>query len=153
MSEKTLNVKLLLRNGLSAEWEASSRILGKGELAWASDTGVFKIGDGEHAWKDIPRIYKDFESVQSAINTAVAGLSKTNVTEIDVGRGVDHQTHLPTGAAKGDIAIVREVIYGDKKQYTAYVYTGSAWAAMDGNYDAENVYVADDLTFTADIGV
>ena len=153
MSEKTLNVKLLLRNGLSAEWETSTKILGKGELAWASDTGEFKIGDGEHAWKDIPRIYKDFESVQSAINTAVAGLSKTNVTEIDVGRGVDHQTHLPTGAAKGDIAIVREEISGDKKQYTAYVYTGSVWKAMDGNYDAENVYFAEDLTFTAAIGV
>ena len=153
MSEKTLNVKLLLRNGLSAEWKASSRVLGKGELAWASDTGEFKIGDGEHAWKDIPRIYKDFESVQSAINTAVAGLSKTNVTEIDVDRGVDHQTHLPTGAAKGDIAIVREVIFGDKKQYTAYVYTGSKWIAMDGNYDAENVYFQKDLTITAPIGV
>lgn len=153
MSEKTLNVKLLLRNGLSAEWETSTKILGKGELAWASDTGEFKIGDGEHTWKQITRIYKDFESVQSAINTAVAGLSKTNVTEIDVGRGVDHQKHLPTGAAKGDIAIVREAISGDKKQYTAYVYTGSAWAAMDGNYDAENVYFAEDLTFTANIGV
>ena len=153
MSEKTLNVKLLLRNGLSAEWETSTKILGKGELAWASDTGVFKIGDGEHTWKEITRTYQDFESVQSAINTAVAGLSKTNVTEIDVGRGVDHQGHLPTGAAKGDIAIVREVISGDKKQYTAYVYTGSKWAAMDGNYDAENVYFAEDLTFTAAIGV
>ena len=153
MSEKTLNVKLLLRNGLSAEWETSTKILGKGELAWASDTGEFKIGDGEHAWKDIPRIYKDFESVQSAINTAVAGLSKTNVTVIDVGRGVDHQEHLPTGAAKGDIAIVREVISGDKKQYTAYVSTGSKWIAMDGNYDAENVYFAEDLTFTSNIGV
>ena len=153
MSEKTLNVKLLLRNGLLAEWEASSRILGKGELAWASDTGVFKIGDGEHTWKDIPRIYKDFESVQSAIDTAVAGLSKTNVTEIDVKKGDNHQKHLPTGAAQGDIAIVREVISGDKKQYTAYVYTGSAWAAMDGNYDAENVYFQKDLTITAPIGV
>ena len=153
MSEKTLNVKLLLRNGLSAEWEASSRILGKGELAWASDTGEFKIGDGEHTWKEITRIYKDFESVQSAINTAVAGLSKTNVTEIDVGRGVDHQTHLPTGAAKGDIAIVREVISGDKKQYTAYVSTGSVWEAMDGNYDAGNVYFKDDITATTAFGI
>ena len=138
---------------MSAEWEASSRILGKGELAWASDTGVFKIGDGEHTWKQITRTYKDFESVQSAIDTAVAGLSKTNVTEINVGRGVNHQDHLPTSAAKGDIAIVREVISGDKKQYTAYVYTGSEWAAMDGNYDAENVYFQKDLTITAPIGV
>lgn len=153
MSEKTLNVKLLLRNGLSAEWETSSRILGKGELAWASDTGEFKIGDGEHTWKQITRTYKDFESVQSAINKAVAGLSKTNVTEIDVGRGVNHQDHLPEGAAKGDIAIVREEIFGDKKQYTAYVYTGTEWAAMDGNYDAENVYFQKDLTITAPIGV
>ena len=153
MSEKTLNVKLLLRNGLSAEWEASSRILGKGELAWASDTGVFKIGDGERTWKQITRTYKDFESVQSAIDTAVAGLSKTNVAVLDVGRGVNHQDHLPTSAAKGDIAIVREVISGDKKQYTAYVYTGSEWAAMDGNYDAENVYFQKDLTITAPIGV
>ena len=153
MSEKTLNVKLLLRNGLSAEWKTSTKILGKGELAWASDTGEFKIGDGEHTWKQITRTYQDFESVQSAINKAVAGLSKTNVTEIDVDRGVAHQTHLPTGAAKGDIAIVREVISGDKKQYTAYVYTGSVWAAMDGNYDAENVYFQKDLTITAPIGV
>ena len=153
MSEKTLNVKLLLRNGLSAEWKTSTKILGKGELAWASDTGEFKIGDGEHAWKDIPRIYKDFESVQSAINTAVAGLSKTNVTVIDVGRGVDHQKHLPTGAAKGDIAIVREVISGDKKQYTAYVSTGSVWEAMDGNYDAGNVYFKDNITATTAFGI
>ena len=153
MSEKTLNVKLLLRNGLSAEWEASSRILGKGELAWASDTGVFKIGDGEKTWKQITRTYKDFGSVQSAINDAVAGLSKTNVTEINVPRGDNHQEHLPTGAAQGDIAIVREEIYGDKKQYTAYVYTGSKWIAMDGNYDAENVYFQKDLTITAPIGV
>ena len=153
MSEKTLNVKLLLRNGLSAEWETSTKILGKGELAWASDTGEFKIGDGEHTWKQITRTYQDFESVQSAINKAVAGLSKTNVTEIDVGRGDAHQEHLPTGAAQGDIAIVREVIFGDKKQYTAYVYTGSEWAAMDGNYDAENVYFQKDLTITAPIGV
>lgn len=153
MSEKTLNVKLLLRNGLSAEWETSTKILGKGELAWASDTGEFKIGDGEHAWKDITRIYKDFESVQSAIDTAVAGLSKTNVTEIDVGRGDNHQEHLPTSAAKGDIAIVREAISGDKKQYTAYVYTGSVWAAMDGNYDAGNVYFKDDITATTAFGI
>ena len=152
MSEKTLNVKLLLRNGLSAEWETSTKILGKGELAWASDTGEFKIGDGEKTWKQITRTYKDFDSVQSAINDAVAGLSKTNVTEIDVNNG-NHQEHLPTSAAQGDIAIVREVIFGDKKQYTAYVYTGSKWIAMDGNYDAENVYFQKDLTITAPIGV
>ena len=143
MSEKTLNVKLLLRNGLSAEWEASSRILGKGELAWASDTGVFKIGDGEKTWKEITRTYQDFESVQSAINKAVAGLSKTNVAVLDVGRGVDHQKNLPTGAAKGDIAIVREAISGDKKQYTTLVRLQKH---IDGIQLSINIYVLEMIT-------
>ena len=45
----------------------------------------------------------------------------------------------------GDSAIVKHLIYGDKYQYTAYVYDGTNWAAMDGNYSAENIYFADDI--------
>lgn len=33
-----------------------------------------------------------------------------------------------------------------KYTYTAYVYDGEKWAAMDGNYDAENVYFTNDIT-------
>lgn len=42
---------------------------------------------------------------------------------------------------------------GTKKSYTAYVYDEGAWKAMDGNYDAGNVYFGEDLTYTAGIGV
>lgn len=41
---------------------------------------------------------------------------------------------------KDDIFVVKTLISGDKYSYTAYVYNGSAWAAMDGNYNAESVY-------------
>lgn len=54
---------------------------------------------------------------------------------------------------KGDIVILKEAIAEDLYQHISYIYNGSEWAAMDGNYDANNVYLADDLTITADIGV
>jgi hypothetical protein len=54
----------------------------------------------------------------------------------------------------GDTAVVRETITGDKVSYTAYVFDGTAneWTAMDGNYDASNVYFKNDMTFTTNIG-
>lgn len=57
-------------------------------------------------------------------------------------------------AAAGDIAIVRAVIADDKEQYTAYVFDGetNAWAAMDGNYRADNVYFDNDLVLTYAFG-
>lgn len=63
---------------------------------------------------------------------------------------------LPSNAQQGDMAVVASAIDGDdgsKKSYTAYVYDEGAWKAMDGNYDASNVYFDADLTYTAGIGV
>lgn len=37
-------------------------------------------------------------------------------------------------------------IDGVHKSYTAYVYDGESWKAMDGNYDASNVYFGDNIT-------
>lgn len=54
--------------------------------------------------------------------------------------------------APGDIIIIKDIITGDKWQHTSYVYNGSTWAAMDGNYNAENVYFDSDFTFTTPIG-
>lgn len=53
---------------------------------------------------------------------------------------------------KDDIFVVKTLISGDKYSYTAYVYNGSAWAAMDGNYNAESVYFDEDLLTTSAIG-
>lgn len=62
---------------------------------------------------------------------------------------------LPAVAKQGDMGVVISAIDGadgTKKSYTAYVYDGSAWKAMDGNYDASNVYFGEDLTYTVAIG-
>ena len=61
---------------------------------------------------------------------------------------------MATNPFKGDFGIVKEKLSPEGKyQYTAYIYDGENWAAMDGNYDAENVYFQKDLTITAPIGV
>ena len=52
----------------------------------------------------------------------------------------------------GDIAILKKLIANDKYEYTSYVYTNQTWAAMDGNYNASNVYFDSDFTFTEKLG-
>ena len=53
---------------------------------------------------------------------------------------------------KGDIFIIKDLIANDKYQHTAYIYNGTSWIAMDGNYSAENVYFTDNFTFTTPVG-
>lgn len=54
--------------------------------------------------------------------------------------------------SKNDILIIKDPISADKWQHTAYVYNGANWVAMDGNYNAENVYFDEDLITTFEIG-
>ena len=53
---------------------------------------------------------------------------------------------------KNDVAIVRVLIANDMYEHTAYVYDGAVWAAMDGNYSAENVYFKNNFVFTENVG-
>lgn len=53
---------------------------------------------------------------------------------------------------KNDIAIVKVAIADGKYEHTAYLYDGAVWAAMDGNYNAENVYFKSDFVFTENVG-
>lgn len=52
----------------------------------------------------------------------------------------------------GDIIIIKDKIYKDKWQYTAYSFDNGKWYAMDGNYDAENIYFSEDLITTTEVG-
>ena len=52
----------------------------------------------------------------------------------------------------GDIVIIKDLIAEGKWQYTAYVFDDSEWHAMDGNYNAENVYFDEDLITTTAVG-
>lgn len=68
---------------------------------------------------------------------------------------VNSVEELPSNAQQGDMGVVVSAIdgaEGSKKSYTAYVYDEGVWKAMDGNYDAGNVYFGKDITYTVGIG-
>ena len=84
--------------------------------------------------------------------------SATQIFEADVEAGADHIAAITTAVGEntvlqnGDIAIVKELINGNKRQYTSYVYEDENWKAMDGNYNAENVFFDEDITITQTVG-
>lgn len=57
-----------------------------------------------------------------------------------------------TPAVKDDIFVIKTLIAGDKYSYISLIYNGTAWAAMDGNYNAENVYFDEDIMITTAVG-
>ena len=109
----------------------------------AGEQNYFLRGDG--TWAPIEA--SGGETVSS--NTQVYEVI-TNANELHN----DAIARIVNGAElfNGDIAIVKDLIAGDKYQYTAYVYNGTNWVAMDGNYRADNVYFDEDFVFTKAIG-
>jgi len=49
--------QMLQRRGTEAEWAALNPVLGDGEIGFARDTKVFKIGDGQTPWSDLQMMY------------------------------------------------------------------------------------------------
>ena len=153
--EKQIRTTLILRNDTSANWAASSLVLKKGEVGFDTDLHIFKVGDGTKTWSQIETRFVDFAAVEKAIEDATKNLHTTDVYQKEIALGGDKAAALAeiTSPVKGDIAIIKERLEGGKYQYTAYVRGETNWEAMDGNYDAENVYFQKDLTITAPIGV
>lgn len=133
-----LNTRLVLRNDSAGNWTAadanSDLVLLKGEIGIEYDAAgkvKMKVGDGTTNWSAL----------------AYFGGEEAKVYQVDSFEA------LPTeGVAIGDTGIVKTLISSDKFSYTGYVYSEAGWAAMDGNYNAENVYFDDDILVTTKIG-
>ena len=136
-----LNTRLVLRNDTTGNWTAANAAAGdaglvllKGEIGieFAEAGKVrMKVGDGTTKWSEL----------------AYFGGEEAKVYQ------VDSFDALPTTkVAVGDTGIVKTLISDDKYSYTGYVYTSSGWAAMDGNYNAENVYFDENITVTRTVG-
>ena len=145
MSANQINVRLSSRHDTKANLEAQNPILKAGEMAIETDTNLIKIGDDIHAWTELSYI-NDLSASKAAHYEGTVNDDETDDAAIVriLGEAVPQ---------KDDIIILKKVISGDKVSLTAYVYNGSAWAALDGNYSSKNVYFAEDLTATANIGV
>lgn len=149
MASKTLNTRIQIRNDLAATWTEKNPVLLKGEMGVETDTRKIKIGDGLNKWSDLGYSGADVADIERVI----ADNRDTTYSLEPTAEQTDAQALSTIESPKdGDTAIIKRVISGDKFSYTAYVYDGT-WKAMDGNYNAENVYFADNLTYTAPIGV
>jgi hypothetical protein len=146
---KTLNVRFQQKIDTAENWENSTIVLLAGEMAIESDTNKFKFGDGAHVYKDLS---------YAGIDQAQLDAIEDNYYRVTPNEGETDTAALArvvTSPKKGDIAVVERVIGGvsTASSLTAYMYNGTAWQALDGNYDASNVYFDSNLVMTANIGV
>lgn len=148
MAEKILRTVIQVRRDTTANWILNKDTVPKaGEPCLDTDLHMIKYGDGVTTYENLPftggtgggdfshyeGVREEGENDNAVINRV---LGELEATPID-----------------GDIFVIKTVISGDKVSYSAFVYDGEVWAAMDGNYNAENVYLASNLTITANIGV
>lgn len=85
---------------------------------------------------------------RSNIHVETNNIAGTTVTEIfNRAKPEDITEYI-----SGDTGVIKTLITGDKYSYTGYVYNGTDWAAMDGNYNAENVYFDKDIPITKEVG-
>lgn len=154
MATKTLSTQIILRNGTTTEWEASTKILKKGEVGIDTTKNEIRIGDGEHTWKELKIAGADQAAIQALIDQA-----EDKVTVVQAGDGtIDEALATIATPSQGDMAIVEQkfgavaTADGTRTSRTAYSYDGEKWCAMDGNYNAKNVYFDGDFTYTNAIG-
>lgn len=145
MADKVLKTVIQVRRDTAANWELNkATVPAAGEPCFETDTGVLKMGDGVTAYESLPAI------------GAGAASSATHYEGVREGEETDDAVieRVLDGASpnKDDIFVIKTLISGENYSYKAYVYNGTAWAAMDGNYNAESVYFDEDLVTTSAIG-
>ena len=145
---KELNTRIQLKHGLAANWTEKNPVLLAGEIGIETDTLKMKVGDGTSNWGALGYLGADANDILAIINE-----NRDSCTTVEVAKGQSDTEALATisNPKNGDTAVLIKVISGDKKSYTAFVYD-NAWKAMDGNYNASNVYFDKDLTYTVQFG-
>ena len=157
-----INTRIVLRNDTAANWEAvkDTAVLMEGEMGVETDTGLFKLGK-KHPTEDRLCTWAELDYAN-------------DIPEIDLG-GVTNKVHMVSSEGEkdalatddnvkkivGDICIVKATVAGDKYSYTSYVWSEVAgenntntyaWAAMDGNYSAENVFTSQEIELAGNYG-
>jgi hypothetical protein len=56
MAEKTIKTIFILKHGTQFQFESNHIVLRDGEPSYTTDTHIFKIGDGETEWENLPTI-------------------------------------------------------------------------------------------------
>ena len=142
MADKILNTRIQVLSDTTENLAAKNAVAPlKGEIVYDTDKKKLRIGDGTTALGDLKFVGGD--EAQNFVATVTGEETDIQAITRVVGSIEIHA---------GDTAVVKHLISEGKYSYTAYVYDGTNWTAMDGNYNADNVYFDDDITYTVAIG-
>lgn len=142
MADKILNTRIQVLSDTTENLAAKNAVAPlKGEIVYDIDKKKLRIGDGTTTLENLKFVGGD--EAQNFVATITG--EETDIEAINRVVG-SNEIHA------GDTAVVKHLISDGKYSYTAYVYDGTNWAAMDGNYNADNVYFDDDITYTVAIG-
>jgi hypothetical protein len=130
-------IKDVLENFVGAN-ENSNGISGLVPAPKAGQTGLFLRSDG--AWSEI---------VSTGSGQVFNGVVEEGESFADAITRI-----VTTTPQKGDIVALRQLIRGiEKYTYTSFIYNGSSWITLSGNYTPDDIYFEDNLIITADVGV
>lgn len=135
---KTKSIKLddILQPYIAGNGIAISNVMG------AKDAKInIQIDPNSEKFLSVGASGLKLSGIQNALNAVKNQVKQAN-SYADLGGG----TNI------GDIGIVTTPIATGKTSYTAYVWNGTAWQAMDGNYNADNIYFDEDIMITKEIG-
>lgn len=110
--------RVQFRRDLAVNWYAYNPILLEGEVAYDLDTDQYKVGDGEHHWRDLA--YRGLPCVQQKGNSTTTPMSQKAVTDElnNIQDGVDEALETQDGKLTEMQAEIDALVAGAKMAVT-----------------------------------
>lgn len=121
--------KIQHRRDTKARWAEYNPILMEGEVGYELDTDQYKLGDGEHAWNDLP--YRGDPCLQQTGQSTTTPMSQKAVTDeinnIKANTGVDEYPTFSENSAyaAGDVVNYQGKLYQFTSDHAAGGWTGA----------------------------
>lgn len=112
------NTRIQIRRGTGDSFSTANPILASGEPAFAVDTNILKIGDGDRAWSALPTINSTVEQKVAGTQTLGDGVSTSDAAflptaNLDVIKVSTLNDHFTIHGVDDDYAIKQFVLIND----------------------------------------
>lgn len=151
--------KIQMRRGTAAEWAAANPVLAQGEMAFETDTGLTKIGDGATAYATLPSYatYDQMLAAKEALDEAaldVAAVEASRVAAAGSAATASTKATEAAGSAAAALAseqsIVAKVNQAEQARIDAIAYAAVAEEKADEIVASANAAAADASAADAD---
>lgn len=136
----TVFAKIQMRRGTAAEWAAANPVLAQGEMAFETDTGLTKIGDGATAYLTLPAYatYDQMLAAKVALDEAALDVAAVEASRIaasgfaqTAAQRAGEATNAAAAALQSEQNIVAKVNEAEQARIDAIAYAGVAEQKAD----------------------